>query len=178
MNWVSHCYKQQIRDFPFHFSQLFFSKSKQNRKGKHRERERERDLVEIDLGDLVRDASPVSLGHVVSESPVGQKLSHLEQVLLLFSFGFFRGRGRRWSSSSRVIRWSSTEASKEIERELQEALASIARSSVCQSCRHFWVSLCSLSLSIPQNLSLERLRSERVWGFTLFWNNLVSLRYW
>ena len=144
MNWVSHCYKQQIRDFPFHFSQLFFSKSKQNRNGKHRERER--DLVEIDLGDLVRDASPVSLGHVVSESPVGQKLSHLEQVLLLFSFGFFRGRGRRWSSSSRVIRWSSTEASKEVERELQEALASIARSSVCQSCRHFWVSLCSLSL--------------------------------
>ena len=143
MNWVSHCYKQQIRDFPFHFSQLFFLKIETKQKWKT---QRERDLVEIDLGDLVRDASPVSLGHVVSESPVGQKLSHLEQVLLLFSFGFFRGRGRRWSSSSRVIRWSSTEASKEIERELQEALASIARSSVCQSCRHFWVSLCSLSL--------------------------------
>lgn len=156
MNWVSHFYKQQIRDFPFHFSQLFFSKAKQNR-------ERERDLVEIDLGDLVRDASPVSLGHVVSESPVGQKLSDLEQVLLLFSFGFFGGRGRRWSSSSRVIRWSSTEASEEVERELEEALASIARSSVCQSGRHFWVSLCFLSFSVSDEL--ERRRSEKSLSF-------------
>ena len=76
------------------FLTIIFLKIETKQKWKT-QRERERDLVEIDLGDLVRDASPVSLGHVVSESPVGQKLSHLEQVLLLFSFGFFRGRGRR-----------------------------------------------------------------------------------
>lgn len=55
--------------------------------------ERERDLVEIDLGDLVRDVGPVGLGHVESESPIGQKLGHLEQVLLLLlTLGLVRRR--------------------------------------------------------------------------------------
>lgn len=79
------------------------------------ERERMKDLVEIDLGDLVGYPGPVRLGHVVTESPVGQELSHLEKVLLLFSLGFLRGRGRRVRVLHRRRRRSSTEASDEAE---------------------------------------------------------------
>ena len=84
---------------------------------------------------------------MVPDSPVGQELSQLEKVLLLFSLGLLRGRRRR---RVRVLRRrrrgrrSSAEASEKVERELQEALRSIARSSACQSGRHFWVCLVSL----------------------------------
>lgn len=64
----------------------------------------------------------MSLRHVVPDSPVGQELRQLEEVLLLSSLGLLRGRRR---GGVRVFRRrrrrSSAEASEEVERELQEA---------------------------------------------------------
>lgn len=42
-----------------------------------------KDLVEIDLGQLVGDVSPVGLRHLIADPPFGKELYHVEQVLLL-----------------------------------------------------------------------------------------------
>lgn len=75
-------------------------------------------LVEIDLGDLVGDAGPVSLGHVVPDAPVGKELSHLEQVLLLLPLRLLRRSGRRSAARRRRRRRRSggAEVSEEAER--------------------------------------------------------------
>jgi len=45
-------------------------------------------LVEIDFGDLVRYIGPMRFSQVVSDTPMRQELSHLEEVLLLSSFRY------------------------------------------------------------------------------------------
>lgn len=80
------------------------------------ERERRNYLVEIDFGDLVRDASPVGFSHVVADSPVGQELSDLEEVLLLLALRFLGGgRGRRRARVLGRRRRRSAKASEEVQ---------------------------------------------------------------
>lgn len=96
-------------------------------------------LVEPNLGNLVRNTGPVSLGHEIPESTSWENLSHLEKVLLLFSLAL-RGSCRvcRWFRRGRRSRRSGTEVSEEAEWVSQEDPRLIPRSSIQESCgRHF-----------------------------------------
>lgn len=96
-------------------------------------------LVKIDFCDLVRDADPVGLSHMVPKSPIGQILGHLEQVLLLSFLGFIGDRRRSRSSSISRVWGTSAEASEETRCEPTQVYGSIRYCSMCETARHFRV---------------------------------------